>query len=101
MNEIRYILGATSDGGKELCLNPGFTLCYINYVIIENDEEVRARLLAIPVLEDLLNLLVDCHRRYTPVGVATASLRRHSYLPENGIANWHGKQGHVLPFKTH
>ena len=60
-NAIRYILGATGEGCKELCLHPAFPLSYINYVFIENDEEVRAWLLSNPVLEDPLDLLVYCH----------------------------------------
>jgi len=57
------MLGGTGEGGKELCLHPGFPLSYINYVFIENDEDVRAWLLSNPVLEDQLDLLVYCHRR--------------------------------------
>jgi len=92
-NAIRYILGATGEGRKELCLHPAFPLSYINYVFIENDEDVRAWLLSNPVLEDPLDLLVYCHRRYTADRVPTPPLRRHNYLPENAIADWAPKAG--------
>jgi len=68
---------------------------------MENDEDIRAWLLSNPVLEDLLVLLLYCHRRYTADRVPTPPLRRHNYLPENAIAIGHGKQGHVLAFKPH
>jgi len=83
-NAIRYILGATGEGRKELCLHPAFPLSYINYVLIENDEDVRAWLVSNPVLEDPLDLLVYCHRRYTADRVPTPALRRHNYLPVTG-----------------
>ena len=51
-NAIPYILGATGEGRKELCLHPGFRLPYINYVFIENDKDVRTWLLLNSVLED-------------------------------------------------
>jgi len=70
-NAIGYILGTTGKGRKELCLHPGFLLCYINYVLIENDEDVRAWLLSNPVLDDPLDLLVYCHCRYTADRVPT------------------------------
>jgi hypothetical protein len=92
-NAIRYILGATGEGRKELCLHPAFPLSYINYVFIENDEDVRAWLLSNPVLEDPLDLLVYCHRRYTADRVPTPPLRRHNYLPENAIADWARQAG--------
>jgi len=41
-NTMRYILGVTGEGSNEVCLHPGFPLSYINYVSIENDEEIRA-----------------------------------------------------------
>jgi len=36
---IGYILVATGEGRKGLCLNPRFPLSYINYVFIENHED--------------------------------------------------------------
>jgi len=92
-NAIRYILGATGEGRKELCVHPTFPLSYINYVFIDNDEDVRASLLSNQVLEDPLDLLGHCHRRYTADRVPTPLLRRHNYLPENAIANWAGQAG--------
>jgi len=92
-NAIRYILGATGEGRKELCLHAGFPLSYINYVFIENDEHVRAWLLSNPVLKDPLDLLVYCHPRYTADRVPTPPLRRHNYLPENAIADWARQAG--------
>jgi len=91
-NAIRYILGTTGEGGKELGLHPAFPLSYINYVFNENDQDVRPWLLSNPVLEDPLDLLVYCHRRYTADRVPTPPLRRHNYLPENAIADW-ARQG--------
>ena len=58
---IRYILGATGAGRQQLRLDPGAQLSYIDYVFIENDEDVRAWLLSNPVLDDPLDLLVYCH----------------------------------------
>jgi len=92
-NAIRYILGVAGEGRKKLCLYPGFPLSYINYVFIENDEHIRAWLLLNPVLEDPLELLVYCHRRYTADRVPTLHLRRHNYLAENAIANWAQQSG--------
>jgi len=92
-NAIRYILGATAEGRKELCLHPAFQLSYINSVFIENDEDVRARLLSNAVLEDPLDVLVHCHHRYTADRVPTPPLRRDNYLPENAVADWAQQAG--------
>ena len=92
-NAIRYILGPAGEGRKELCLHPRFPLSYINYVLIENDKDVRAWLLSHPVLEDPLDLLVYCHRRYTADRVPTPPLTRHNYPPENAIADWARQAG--------
>ena len=92
-NAIRDIPGATGEGRKELCLDPGFPLSCINYVFIENDEHIRAWLLSNPVLVDPLDLLVYCHRRYTADRVPTRPLRRHNYLPQNAIADWTWQAG--------
>jgi len=53
-----------------------------------NDYDIRAWLLSNPVLEDPLDPLVYCHRRYTADRVPTPPLRRNNYLPENDIADW-------------
>jgi len=85
---IRYILGATGDSRQQLRLHPGAQLSYINYVFIENDEDVKAWLLLNPVLDDPLDLLVYCHRPETRGRLPTPPLRGHNYLRENAIANW-------------
>jgi hypothetical protein len=85
---IRYILGATGEGRQQLRLHPGAQLSYIDYVFIENDEDVRAWLLSNPVLDDPLDLLVYCHRPETRGRLPTPPLRGHNYLRENAIANW-------------
>ena len=41
-NAVRYILGATSDGRQQLRMHPGFLLSYIDYVVIQSDQDVRA-----------------------------------------------------------
>jgi len=92
-NAIRYILGVTGEGRKELCLHLAFPLSYINYVFIENDEDLKAWLLSNSVLEDPLDMLVYCYRRYTADTVPTLPLRRHNYLPENAIADWAPQAG--------
>jgi len=87
-NMIRYILGATGEGRQQLRLYPGAQLSYIDYVFIENDEDVRAWLLSNLVLDDPLNLLVYCHRPETGGRLPTPPWRGHNYLHENAIANW-------------
>ena len=87
-NVIRYILGATGEGRQQLRLHPGAQLSYIDYVLIVNDEDVRAWLLSNPVLDDLLDLLVYCHRPETRGTLPTPPLRGHNSLRENAIANW-------------
>jgi len=86
-NIIRYILGATGEGRQQLRLHPGAQLSYIDYVFIENDEDVRACVLSNPVLDDPLDLLVYCHRPETRGRLPTPPLRGHNYLRENAIAN--------------
>jgi len=85
---IRYIPGATGEGQQQLRLHPGAQLSYIDYVFIENDEDVRAWLLSNPVVDDPLDLLVYCHRPETRGKLPTPPLRGHNYLRENAIANW-------------
>ena len=78
---IRYILGASGEGRQQLRLHPGAQLYYIDYVFIENDEEVRAWLLSNPVLDDLLDLLVYCHRPETRGRLPTPPLRGQESPP--------------------
>jgi len=85
---IRYILGATGEGWQQLRLHPGAQLSYIDYIFIENDEDVRAWLLTNPVLDDPLDLLVYCHRPETRGTLPSPPVRGHNYLRENPIANW-------------
>jgi len=87
-NIIRNILGATGEGRQQLPLHPGAQLSYIDYLFIENDEDVRAWLLSNPVLDDPLDLLVYCHRGQTRGRLSTPPLRGHNYLCENAISNW-------------
>jgi len=87
-NMIRYILGATGEGWQQLRLPPGAQLAYIDYVSIENDEDIRGWLLSNPVLDDPSDLLVTCHRAETRGRLPTPPLRGHNYLRENAIANW-------------
>jgi len=85
---IRYILGATGEGRQQLRLHPGAQLSYIDYVFIQNDEDLRAWLLSNLVLDDPWDLLVYCHRPETRGRLPTPPLRGHNYLRENAIANW-------------
>jgi len=57
-NMIRYILGTTGAGQQQVRLHPGAQLSYIDYIFIENDEDVRAWLLSNLVLDNPLDLLV-------------------------------------------
>jgi len=86
-NMIHYILGATGEGRQELCLHPGSQLSYIDYVFIENHEDIWAWLLLNPVLDNLLDLFVYCHRPETRGRLPTPPLRGHNYLRANAIAN--------------
>jgi len=85
---IRYILGATGEGQQQLRGHPGAQLSYIDYVFIQNDEDVRAWLLSNPVLDDPLDLLVYCHRPETRGRLTTPPLSGHNYLRQNAIPNW-------------
>ena len=77
-NMICYIFGATGEGRQKQCLHPGAQLSYIDYVFIENDEDVRAWLLSNAVLDDPLDLLVYCHRPETRGRLPTPPLRGHN-----------------------
>jgi len=84
---IRYIPGATGEGRQQLRVHPSTRLSYIDYVFIENDEDVRVWLLSNPVLDDRLDLLVYCHRPETLGWLPTPPLRADNYPRENAIAN--------------
>jgi len=86
-NMIRYILGATGEGRQQLSLHPGPELSYIDYVLIENHEDVRGWLLSNPVLNDPLDLMVYCYHPETQGRLPTPLLRGPNYLRENAIAN--------------
>jgi len=59
---IGYIIVATGEGGKGLCLNPRFPLSYIKYVFIENNEDQGPGCCRIQFSRILFDLLVYCHR---------------------------------------
>jgi len=92
-NTVCYILGATGDGRQQLRMHAGFRLAYIDYVLIESDQEVTAWLLSNVVLEDPLHLIVYCHRLATRERAAILPLRGHNYLAENVITNWTRQAG--------
>ena len=87
-NVIRYILGATREGQQQLHLHRSTQLSYIDYVFIEDAEDVRAELLSNPVVDDPLDLLVYCHPPESRGRLPTPPLRGHNYLRDNAIANW-------------
>ena len=96
-NAIRYILGPTGEGRHRLCLHPAFQVSYIDYMLIENDEGVRAWRLSNPVLEDRLDLLDNGPRLATLKRPPTPPLRGNDYLHKNPVGNWAqyaaGRQG--------
>ena len=85
---IRYILGATGEGCRQLREDPALPISWVDYVFIHSEEVVRAWLLSNLVLEDLLDLLVYCHRVPGNNRLVTPPLRRHNYLAQNAVANW-------------
>ena len=85
---IRYILGATGEGSRQLREDPALPISWVDYVFIYSDEGVTAWLLSNPVLKDPLDLLVYCHRVPGNNRPVTPPLRRHNYLAENAVANW-------------
>ena len=84
---IQYILGATGDGRRQLPENPALPISGVDYVFIDSDKGVRAWLLSNPVLENLLDLVVYCHRVPGTNRPVTLPLRRHNYLAQNAVAN--------------
>jgi len=87
-NRIRYILGATGQGGRRLRRVPSKRVSRIDYVFIDSDETVRAWLLSNPVLNDTLDLMIYCYRDKGDTRPATPSLRAHQYLHEDAVADW-------------
>ena len=87
-DRIRYILGATGEDRRQLRKDPALPISWVDYVIIDRDEGVRAWLLSNPVLEDPLDLLVYCHRVPGNNRPVTPSLWRHNHLAQNAVAKW-------------
>ena len=85
---IRYILGATGEGRRLLRDNPKSPLLLLNYACIEDDEAVKTWLLSNLVLEDLLNLLIYCHRLNNVSREPMPALRGHPYLPPGSVDRW-------------
>jgi len=85
---IRYILGATGEGGRLLQDYPNMPLLWINYILIDDEEAERAWLLSNPVLEDPLDLLIYCHGPNNVSREATPALRLHNYLVPTAVTNW-------------
>ena len=81
---IRYILGATGEGHRILRDSPNTPLSWINYVFFDDHEAVRAWLLSNLVLEDLLDLLIYCHRLNTVGREPIPVLSGHNY-PVPGV----------------
>ena len=89
---IRYILGATGKGRRQLRRSPMLPISWVEYVFIDSDETARAWLLSNPVLDDPLDLLVYCDRvnrdgAVTRAG-ATPPQRRNEYLPIDAVDYW-------------
>jgi len=85
---IRYRLGATGVGQQLLHDYPNTPLSWINYVFIDNNEAAMAWLLSNRVLEDLLELLIYCHRPNNAISEPTPALRGHNYLVPGTVTNW-------------
>ena len=85
---MRYILGATGEERRLLRDYPNTLLSWINYVLIHDDEAVRAWVLSNPVLEDPLDLLLYCHRPNHVSREPTPALRGHNYLVPGTVTNW-------------
>ena len=85
---IRYMLGASREGRRQLCENPALPISWVDYIFIDSDERVRAWLLSNRVLEGPLDLLVYCYRVLGNDRPVTPPLWRHNYLAENAVTNW-------------
>ena len=90
---IRYILGTSGEGRRQLREDPALPISWVDNVFIDSDEGVRAWLLSNPVLEHRLDFLVYCHRVPGHNRPVTPPLRRHNYLAENAVANWASDTG--------
>jgi len=86
-HRIRYILGATGEGGRRLRRSPMRELDSMDYVFIDSDETVKAWLLTSPVLDDPLDLMVSCYRDRGSEREDTTALRRVNYLNQNDVRN--------------
>ena len=87
---IRYILGATGEGRRQLRQSTMLPISRVEYVFIDSDETARAWLLSNPALDDPLDLLVYCVNRdgaVTRAG-ATPPKRRNKYLPIDAVDYW-------------
>ena len=73
---IRYILGATGAGSRQLRQSPMLPISWVEYVFIDSDETARSWLLSNPVLDDPLDLLVYCDRVNCD-GAVKGQERRH------------------------
>ena len=60
-DRIRYILGDTGEGHRRLGSVPSERVSCIDYIFIDSDDTVRAWLLANPVLDDALDLMMYCY----------------------------------------
>jgi len=88
MRRFRYILGARGEGRRLLRDYPNTPLPWINSVFTDDDEAVRAWLLSNPVLEDLLDLLIYCHRPNNVSREPRPALRGPNYLVPGAVTNW-------------
>ena len=57
-DNIRYILGATGEGHRQLHEDLALPILWVDYLFINSDERVTTGLLSNPVLEYLLDLWV-------------------------------------------
>ena len=95
-DRMHYILGASGEGRRRLHRVPSEGVSCIDYVFIGSDEKVRAWLLSNPVLDDPLDLMINCYRDEGDTRPATPSLRAHQYLHEDAVADWaHSAAGHM------
>jgi len=87
LDSIRYIVGATGEGRRELRKDPTQALHYSNYIFIQSEEDVRTWLLSNKPNEDTLDVLVDCHRPSTPARPVIPLELRHRYIAPNTPSN--------------